>query len=111
MTPPANVTRTSESHGKRRRPIGAPISSSLEDNCSWAIRASIKGGDESHFGATSICHDFSSRSTIGRVGVVRRCWFYGDDVSYRAPKCGVALCPGLRAQKRKTSQEGELRCS
>lgn len=80
MTPPTNVTRTSEPHCKRRRPIGFSISSSLEDDCVWAIWASIKGGDESHFSATSICHDFPSRSRSERGGVVRRCWFHGDDI-------------------------------
>src|SRR2546425_4027007 len=104
MTPPTNVTRTSKPHCKRGRPIGSPVSSSLEDNCPRAVRASTKAGNESHFGATPICHDFSSRSTIKRGGAVRRCWFHGDDVPYGAPDCGFALCPGLRAQKRKTSQ-------
>src|SRR6266851_6863678 len=98
MTPPTNVTRTSEPHSKRGRPIGSSISPSLEDNCSWAVRASIEGGDESYFGATPICHDFSSRSRIERGGIVRRCGFHGDDVPYRSPECGLALCPGLRAQ-------------
>src|SRR5882762_2766171 len=110
MTPPTNVTRTSEPDCKRRSSIGFSISSSLEDDCVWAIRASIKGRDEGPFSATSICHDFSSRNTIERGHAVRQCWFHRDDVPYRAPG-GTALCPGLRAQKRKTSQQSELSCS